>query len=49
MIDRFGEREIIALTDRDNTGGIDSTVLAKALDSAESEISTYLAPKYALP
>lgn len=49
MIDRIGEREVIALTDRDNTGGIDSSVLTKALDSAESEISAYLAPKYALP
>lgn len=49
MIDRFGERELIALTDRDNTGGIDATVLANALASADSEINTYLAPRYDLP
>lgn len=49
MIDRFGEREMIALTDRDNTGGIDAAVLANALAAADSEINAYLAPKYALP
>ena len=49
MVDRFGERELIALTDRDNTGVIDAAVLTAALDSAESEINAYLAPRYALP
>lgn len=49
MIDRFGEREVIALTDRDNAGVIDVVVLDKALQSADSEINTYLAGSYSLP
>lgn len=49
MIDRFGEREVIALTDRDNVGVVDSAVLMRVLDSASSEIDTYLAGKYSLP
>lgn len=49
MVDRFGEREVIALTDRDNVGVVDATVLDKALQSADSEINTYLAARYSLP
>jgi len=49
MVDRFGEREVIALTDRDNTGVIDSAVLSQGLASASDEIDTYLAGRYTLP
>lgn len=49
MIARFGEREIIALTDRDNTGVIDAAVLADGLKSADDEINPYLAARYTLP
>jgi len=49
MVDRFGEREVIALTDRDNTGVIDATVLAQGLDAAAGEVNAYLAVRYALP
>lgn len=49
MVERFGEREMIALTDRDNTGGIDEAVLNSALNSAEVEINAYLAALYQLP
>lgn len=49
MLDRFGEREVIALTDRDNTGVIDATVLAQGLDAAAGEVNAYLAVRYALP
>lgn len=49
MVDRFGEREVIALTDRDNTGVIDALVLAQALASAEDEVNAYMAGRYALP
>ena len=49
MVDRFGEREVIALTDRDNTGVIDAVVLAQGLTSADDEINAYLASKYSLP
>lgn len=49
MLDRFGEREIVALTDRENIGLIDEDVLSKALLAADSEINPYLASRYALP
>lgn len=49
MLDRFGEREVIALTDRDNTGVVDTLVLANALNSADDEINTYFAGGYSLP
>jgi len=49
MVDRFGEREVIALTDRGNTGAIDAAVLAQGLDAAAVEINAYLAARYALP
>lgn len=49
MIDRFGEQELIELTDRANLGAIDATVLAKALDDADAEINAYLASRYTLP
>lgn len=49
MVDRFGEREMVALTDRDNVGMVDATVLSKALLAADSEINPYLANRYALP
>lgn len=49
MVNRFGDREVIALTDRDNSGIIDAPVLQSALESADDEINTYLAGNYALP
>lgn len=49
MVDRFGEREVIALTDRDNNGAIDAAALAAGLLSADTEINAYLAGRYALP
>lgn len=49
MLDRFGERELIALTDRDNTGVVDVVVLAQGLKSADDEINPYLAARYTLP
>lgn len=49
MVDRYGERELILLTDRDNTGVIDSTVLDRALADATAEIDGYLAARYQLP
>lgn len=49
MTKRFGQREVIALSDREQTGEADSTVLADALDEASDEIDTYLAGRYALP
>ena len=49
MIDRFGSKELIELTDHDNAGVIDDTVLQRALDDASAEIDGYLAAVYALP
>ncbi|HAF00387.1 MAG TPA: DUF1320 domain-containing protein [Methylophilaceae bacterium] len=49
MVDRFGEREVIELTDRDNTGVIDVPLLVKFLQSADDEINGYLAARYTLP
>ena len=42
LIDRFGEQEIIQLTDRDNVGIIDATVLNQAISDATAEINGYL-------
>lgn len=51
LIDRFGERELIELTDRSDpsTGAIDATVVAKALADADAEIDGYLSSRYQLP
>jgi phage gp36-like protein len=49
MTARFGQREVISLSDRDGTGEANATVLGDALDDASSEIDTYLAGRYALP
>lgn len=48
MIDRFGEQEIIQLTDRLSTGVIDDVVLDKAITDAAAEINPYLSG-YNLP
>lgn len=49
MVSRFGSSEVIALTDRGNSGEIDADVLASALAEATAEIEGYLAARYALP
>lgn len=50
LVTRFSERELIQLTDRDNVlNAIDADVLAGALLDADSEINTYLQPRYTLP
>jgi phage gp36-like protein len=49
MIDRFGSKELIELTDRANIGVIDATVLGNVLADADAEINTYLTGRYALP
>lgn len=49
MIDRFGEQELIELTDHANTGAINATVLGQALADADAEINAYLVSRYALP
>lgn len=49
MIDRFGQQELIELTDRANLGAIDVDVLGRALDDADAEINGYLATRHTLP
>lgn len=49
MIDRYGEPELIQLTDRERLGAIDDAVLGQALADAGHEIDGYLAEREALP
>lgn len=49
LVERFGEQEILQLTDRDHTGAIDEAVAERALRDATAEIDGYLAARYALP
>ncbi|MBL8500026.1 MAG: DUF1320 domain-containing protein [Nitrosomonas sp.] len=49
MIDRFGEDELIEITDRGGLGVIDSTAVNKALNDADAQINGYLAGRYTLP
>ena len=49
MIDRFTEREVIAITDHANTGEVDTVKLDKALADASGEIDSHLGRRYALP
>jgi phage gp36-like protein len=49
MISEFGEREVIALTDRDNTGLLDAALLDDRLEKASGEIDSYLVGRYSIP
>ncbi|HBY38461.1 MAG TPA: DUF1320 domain-containing protein, partial [Alteromonas sp.] len=49
LIDRFGESELIALSDRDNTGSVDAQVVSAAIADASALIDGYLGGRYALP
>lgn len=49
MIDRYGEEELIQLTDRAASGVINDTVLDQAIADAGAEIDGYLGGRYQLP
>lgn len=51
LIDRYGEEEIVQLTDRADPpqGAIDATAVTRALEDASHEIDGYLAARYTLP
>lgn len=51
LIDRFGERELVQLTDRTHTppSTVDDVVVGRALDDAAGLIDGYLGKVYALP
>lgn len=46
---RYGLDELVARTDRNATGAVDTTVLNRALSDADAEIDGYLAARYRLP
>jgi phage gp36-like protein len=49
MVERFGDAEIQQLTDKNNTGAIDATILGNALADADATIDGYLAARYTMP
>lgn len=51
LIDRFGEQELIELTDRADppTGEIDATVVSKRIADADAIIDSYLGGRYKFP
>ena len=49
MTNRFGQDELFALADPDDSGTVNQTVLGQALEDADAVINGYLASKYALP
>jgi phage gp36-like protein len=50
LIDRFGEEELIQLTDRTIPAtAVDATVVAAAIGDADDTINGYLAGRYELP
>lgn len=49
MVARFGETEIVELTDLEHVGEIDAAVAERALEDATAEIDGYLVSRYRLP
>lgn len=49
MLNAFGDEEVIALTDRENTGEVDEAVALEALERASSEADSYLSVRYRVP
>lgn len=49
LVARYGETEIIQLSDRANTGEIDAAVVAAKIADADAEIDAYLAARFDLP
>ena len=49
LIDRYGEEELIQLTDRERAGAIDTQRVADAIDAATAIIDSRLGGRYSLP
>lgn len=49
LIQRYGEAELIQLTDRHHQGVVDDDVLNRAIADADALVDSYLAPRYVLP
>ena len=46
---RFGEAELVALTDRSDSGMYDDDFIGAAIADASAEIDSYIGARYALP
>lgn len=49
LVDRFGELELIQLSDRESAAAIDASVIAQVLADADELIDSYIAARVALP
>ncbi|MDH2918492.1 MAG: DUF1320 domain-containing protein [Sideroxydans sp.] len=49
MLAQFGDREVIAIADRNRDGVVDQAMLDAALDRASTKMDSYLAARYSLP
>lgn len=49
LVDRYGQAEMAAITDRSAGVSLDSAVAQRAVDDASSEMDSYLASRYRLP
>ncbi|HVJ53455.1 MAG TPA: phage protein Gp36 family protein [Aliidongia sp.] len=49
LVARFGEKEMILLSDDDNTGTIDEAVVDQVLADVTARIDGYLTDRYSLP
>ena len=49
LVAAFGLDEVIALTDRDDTGAVDEAVALDAIARASSEADSYLSVRYPVP
>lgn len=49
IIDSVGESDFVLLADPGCTGSADADVVARAIAAAESEVSSYVGQRYALP
>ena len=49
MLDAFGEGEVVALTDREDTGSVVEAVALDAIARASSEADSYLSVRYRVP
>lgn len=49
LITRYGEDELIQLTDKQNVGQLDTDVINSAIADADSLIDGYLGSRYSLP
>lgn len=49
MVERFSLREMTQLSDRDDTGEVNTSVLTRAIDDATAFVDGYIGRVYALP